>query len=206
MNPHELARLSDHELSDYLLKSLREKDFPASGDCLVQIQARFDRLCATTDGCRQFLGGFLPLAGSPEVRALHPTDKAVEAVARLEHLLELAGIRARRVNDEAVLRQIVDARERGMDLLRVLAAAPRGGLAAGELATRLKISAQNLSPLLSDFHAHGLVDRMRQGRNIYVTLTRQGRTLLPDAAPAQEVPMMFLNRPMTGRRDLAKTA
>jgi len=204
MNPDQLARLSALELSERLRKSLREKDLAAARDAFVQIQSRFDRLCGTTEGSRRFLDDFLPLVGKAEVRALHVGDAPTQLVARLEHLLELAGIRARAVTEEAVLRQVVDSRDRGLDLLKALAAAPQQGFRASELAGQLRITPQNLSPLLSAFHAHGLVDRSKRGRHVYVALTRQGRALLPEAeaqpAAQPDIEPRFLRKPMIARK------
>jgi DNA-binding transcriptional ArsR family regulator len=204
MSPHELARVSPHQLSEFLRKSLMDKDYSSAADAFTQIESRFEQGCSTMDGSRTFVDDFLPLADSPEIRALHVGEVPVRLAARLEHLLELAGTRARAVTDDAVLRQIVDARDRGMDLLKVLAAAPKYCLIAGELAKRLAITPQNLSPLLSAFHAHGLVDREKRSRNVFVTLMRQGRALLPETevqpAVREEVEPRFLHEPLVAHK------
>ena len=207
MNPHDLAGLSPEAISDVFRKSINENELQTAQDAFSELESRFDQLCGSKEGSRQFLNDYLPLTGSPEVRALHIPDPLARCAAKLEHLLELAGMRARAVDEEAILRQIVDSRERGQDLLNALAAASAQGLQAGELASRLKISPQNLSPILSAFHAHGLLDRTRRGRHVYVTLTRRGRSLAsePKTEPVH-VEYKFLIGPMRGRLDMAAAA
>jgi len=161
-------------------------------DAFAQIESRFHRT-------RQFLDDFLPLGGRPEVRSLHVSDLLARCVTRLEHLLELAGDSARTVTEDAILRQIVESRERGFDFILTLASAPEHGLTAGDLAERLGITPQNLSPLITTFHAQGIVNRSKQGKNAFLTLTPAGRALVPapEPAPKQEPEFMFLRRPMS---------
>src|ERR1022692_4502951 len=113
MNPHELARLAAEELSSFFCNSLIQKDVADLRDAFTEIEARFLRVSADVSGCRQFLDAYLLLSGRPEVRAYHIRDPLARCVDRVEYLLDLAGGRARTVTGEAVLRQIVDSRERG---------------------------------------------------------------------------------------------
>lgn len=201
MTPHDLAAIDPPGLSDFLCAALERQDVDSAKDALAQIESRFHR-------GQRFLDDFLPLAGRAEVRALHLDDPLAQCVARLEHLLELAGDSARVVTEDAILRQIVDSRERGGDLIQALAAAPEQGLTAGELAQRLGITPQNLSPLIAVFHAQGIVNRSRQGKKAFITLTPEGRALLPspETAPQQEPAYMFLSRPMGGLAELVRAA
>jgi hypothetical protein len=62
----------------------------------------------------------------------------------------------------------------------------------------MKISAQNLSPLITDFHASGVIHRDKRGKSAFVTLTPQGRALLGAQGPAPQpiVENPFLIAPM----------
>jgi DNA-binding MarR family transcriptional regulator len=116
----------------------------------------------------------------------------------LEYLLNLAYVRASALDAQAVLRQIVESRERGFDLIRKLATVPEAGITAGDLANAMRISPQNLSPLLTDFHASGVIHREKRGKSVFVTLTPEGRALVdaPDPAPLAVVENRFLKAPM----------
>jgi hypothetical protein len=210
MSPHELTTLDPAHLSEVLCAALNGYSIDSARDAFLQIESRFQGLAKTAEGNREFLDAFLPLSGRPEVRSLHLEDALAQCVARLEYLLELAGEGAGAVTDEAILRQIVDSRERGFDLLHALASAPEHGLAAGDLAERLGITPQNLSPLITMFHAQGIVNRSKQGKNAFITLTEAGRALVtdPEPAPRQEPEYMFFRqqRPMKGFAGLFEDA
>jgi DNA-binding MarR family transcriptional regulator len=177
MNPHELASLSDTELSSLFYKALLQKAIAPAQDAYTRLESRFHRLTTTAAGSQKFLDEFLALAGRREVRSLHIDDPLARCVARLEYLLELAGERARVQTEEATLRQIVASRERGDAFVQALAAAPPQGFTAGELARKLKVTQQNLSPLIRAFHIHGIIDRRQQGKTAFLKLTPQGRAL-----------------------------
>jgi len=198
MSPHDLARLAPEDLSNFFFNSLVKKEVADLHDAFVELESRFLRVSNDIRGCRDFLDAYLLLSGRPEVRAFHIRDPLVECVARMEYLLELAGARARAVTSEAVLRQIVESRERGFDLIRKLAEAPDEGITAGDLANAMRISPQNLSPLLTDFHASGVIHREKRGKSVFVTLTPEGRALVdaPDPAPLAVVENRFLKAPM----------
>jgi DNA-binding MarR family transcriptional regulator len=198
MNPYEVVRLAPEELSSFFCSSLIQKDVADLHDAFAELESRFLRVSTDVGGSREFLTAYLPLSGLPEVRAFHIRDPLVECVARMEYLLDLAGDRARAITGEAVLRQIVESRERGFDLIRKLAEAPDEGITAGDLANAMRISPQNLSPLLTDFHASGVIHREKRGKSVFVTLTPEGRALLdaPDPAPLAIVENRFLKAPM----------
>jgi DNA-binding MarR family transcriptional regulator len=201
MNPHSLARLSSPDLCAFFSSSLEKRDHAGARDALAQIETRFHRLSLTHSGSRQFLGDFLDLAGRAEVRARHISDPLIECVARLEYLLELAGEHARSLSQEDVLRQIVSSRERGRELMGVLASAPGEGLTNKEIAARLEVSLQNLSPLLSSFHGHGLVDRVKRGSSIFNLLTPQARALFSQAeVPVARIEYRFGGGPVNLRK------
>jgi DNA-binding MarR family transcriptional regulator len=177
MNAHELARLSPSSLMDFVCNALENQDVRSVRDGFTQLQARFERKCTSTDGSRQFLEDFVQLAGRREFRKHHTSDPACRFVAQIEHLLDLANVRASSINKQEVLRQIIDSRERGWELINALSAGPKSGLTSADLAGRLNISPQNLTPLVTVFEAQGLVNRTRQGRFIFVTLTSHGHEL-----------------------------
>jgi len=184
MNPYEVVRLTPEGLSSFFCTSLIQKNVADVHDAFMEIESRFLRVSTDVSGSREFLTAYLPLSGLPEVRAFHIRDPLVECVARMEYLLDLAGDRARAVTGEAVLRQIVESRKRGLDLIRNLATVPEAGITAEDLAKAMGISAQNLSPLLMDFHASGVIYREKRGKSVYITLTPQGRALLGSSDPA----------------------
>lgn len=178
MNPHDLARLTAEELSSFFCNSLVKKDVADLHDAFMELESRFLRVSADVGGCRDFLDAHLPVSGRPEVRAVHISDPLVECVARMEYLLDLAGDRARDVSDPAVLRQLVESRKRGPDLIRKLATAPEEGLTLEQLAAKMETTSQNLSPLVMVFHASGVIYRQKRGKSVYITLTEKGRALL----------------------------
>lgn len=178
MDPHELRILSAAELSSLFCTALAQKTVTLANDVFTQLESRFHRLSSTAEGSQEFLEGFLVLAGGPEMRSFHISDPLTKCVARLEYLLDMAGERARAITSESSLRQIVASRERGFDLIRALSSAPEHGFTAGQLAARLRITPQNLSPLIRAFHAHGIVDRTQKGKNTFLKLTTDGRRLL----------------------------
>ena len=124
MNPYEVVRLTPEGLSSFFCTSLIQKNVADVHDAFMEIESRFLRVSTDVSGNREFLTAYLPLSGLPEVRAFHIRDPLVECVARMEYLLDLAGDRARAVTGEAVLRQIVESRKRGLDLIRNLATVP----------------------------------------------------------------------------------
>jgi hypothetical protein len=185
MDPHKLANLPAEELSSFFRDSLAKKKVTDVRDAFTQLESRFLRVAVDLPGSRKFLNSYLPLSGCPEVRPFHITDPLAECVARMEYLLELAGERAREISEEGLLRQIVGSRKRGFDLVRKLATAPEEGFTLDDLAAKMETSSQNLSPLITDFHASGVIHREKQGKSVFITLTPQGRSLLgsADAAP-----------------------
>jgi hypothetical protein len=201
VSPHALLALAPADLGTALCNALTTQDLDSARDAFVQVESRFHSLCATPDGSQQFLDQFLPVTDQPEIRALRVADPLVQIVDRLEHLLDLAGERARVTTDAAILHQIVESRERGADLLRILATAPQQGLNAGDLAKRLEITPQNLSPLLATFHAHGIIERTKRGRHVFNTLTAHGGALLPpdepNIPPPPRIDFMFTSQPVT---------
>jgi hypothetical protein len=192
MDPHELAGLASEELSSFFCNSLAKKEVGDLHDAFTELESRFVRVATDVSGSRRFLDAYLPLSVRPEVRALHMRDPLAECVARMEYLLELAGERAREVSGEAVLRQIVGSRKRGFDLIRKLATAPEEGFTLDDLAARMETSPQNLSPLITDFHASGVIHREKQGKSVFITLTPQGRSLL---GPSESALQAFVENP-----------
>lgn len=178
MNPQDLTASSASRLCSYLRRALATKDVDAANDALMQVESRFRRMTVTVKGSEKFLDEFLDLGGSTEVRSLNVGDPFIRCAARLEYLLELAGEQARAHTQEATLRQIVTSRERGFDLIRALAAAPEEGLTASKLATRLRISRSNLSPLIGAFYVHGVINRVQRGKHVFIQLTPQGWGML----------------------------
>jgi DNA-binding transcriptional ArsR family regulator len=178
MNPHELGMISAQRLCDHFRNAMRRKSVSDTLDAFAQLESRFQRLVATIEGSQKFLDDFLVLSRSSEVRSVHISDPQVRCAARLEYLLELAGQHAHAHTEEETLRQIVGSRERGMDLIQVLAHGPDEGMIAGDLAASLNISKSNLSPLLGAFDIHGIVSRTQQGKHVFVKLTPQARSIL----------------------------
>lgn len=178
MNPHELAAMPGAELASHFRYALAQKNQTLVSDAFAQLEWRFQRLTATIEGSQEFLDQFFALRSSPEVRRLHIDDPLVRCAARLEYLLEIAGERARLVTEEAILCQVVESRARGFEIIKVLAAAPEEGWTAGKLAKRLRISRSNLSPLIATFYGYGIIDRRKQGKHVFLTLTVQGHALL----------------------------
>jgi hypothetical protein len=192
MDPHELAVLTSEKLSSFFSNSLIQKEVGDLHDAFTELESRFLRVAADVSGSRKFLDSYLLLSGRPEVRALHIRDPLAECVARMEYLLELAGERARDISGEAVLRQIVGARKRGFDLIRKLATAPEEGFTLDDLAARMETSPQNLSPLITDFHASGVIHREKRGKSVFITLAPQGRSLL---GSAESAPQAYVENP-----------
>jgi DNA-binding transcriptional ArsR family regulator len=166
------------ELASHFRHALAQKDLTLISDTFAQLEWRFLRLTATVEGSQEFLDQFFALGASPEVRRLHIDDSRVRCAARLEYFLELAGERARAVTEESLLRQVVESRARGFELIKALATAPQEGLPAGILAKRLRISRSNLSPLIGTFYGYGIIDRRKQGKHVFLSLTLYGRALL----------------------------
>ena len=190
MSPDDISRLTAPKLGALFCKALETKDIELAQDCILYIESRFLREGASITGSRQFVEDFLPVAGWKQVRALRQNDPLVRSVAQLEYLLELAGDHARTVSEEDILRQVVDSRERGRDVIEALADAPGAGYSTKDLAAKLGTSAPNLSPILSLLHAHGVLDRTKQGKHVFNTLTPRGRSLLTPAQ-AEETAYMF---------------
>jgi DNA-binding MarR family transcriptional regulator len=178
MNPHELAAMPAAELASHFRHALAQENRTLVSDAFTQLEWRFQRLTATIEGSQEFLDQFFTLGASAEVRRVHVADPLVRCAARLEYLLELAGERARTVTEATILRQIVESRARGYDMIEALAAAPEAGLTAGKLAKHLRISRSNLSPLIGTFYGYGIIDRKKHGKHVFLTLTPQGRGLL----------------------------
>ena len=199
MSPHELTALSAEELSTFFFNSLIQNQIADLRDALGEIECRFLRMSADARGSSDFLDAFMPLSGRAEVRAMHIYDPQVRSVERLEHLLDLAHQCASAKDAQAVLRQIVGSRKRGFDLVRLLADAPEEGFQIKVLSGKMKISHSNLSPLITDFHASGVIHREASGSSAYVRLTPQGRALLGAAKPAPPTVAepRFLRAPMS---------
>jgi DNA-binding MarR family transcriptional regulator len=201
MNPHELAHASPQELSSLFHNSLIKKDENGLRDAFTELESRFLSAFASIDGSGQFVDAYLPLSGLPDVASFHIRDPLMRYVNRLEYLLDLAGERSRSVTTGDVMRQIVKSRKRGSDLIRELAGAPSEGIALEELRAKMAITAQNLSPLITDFHASGIIQREKCGKSVFVTLTPEGRSLLgasestPQVTVANPFGMKLMKKP-----------
>jgi hypothetical protein len=56
----------------------------------------------------------------------------------------------------------------------------------------METSPQNLSPLITDFHASGVIHREKRGKSVFITLAPQGRSLL---GSAESAPQAYVENP-----------
>lgn len=180
MTPHQLAALPPSELAKVFRQALEAKNLSLTEDVFTQLEARFRRMSANTRGSGEFLDQFLDLANCPEVRAVRTKDPFLRVIERMEYLLEAAGDLSRAVTEEVFLRQVVESRERGREIVDALLAAAASQPTLGELAVRLETTPQNLSPVIRAFKAQGIVESSSYGRNVYLKLTPAGCALFQE--------------------------
>jgi DNA-binding MarR family transcriptional regulator len=202
MTPHELAALPPAGLADVFRNGLKQKDLSLVEDAFTQLETRFRRMSVNSQGSREFLDQFLNLAACPEVRAVRTRDPFLRIIERMEYLLEVAGDLARAITEEVFLRQVVDSRERGRDIVSALLASEASPPTLGELAAQLETTPQNLSPVIRAFKAQGIVEGSNHGRNVYLKLTQIGSALFTEKKRRIEVTTMFGTKPNITKRAL----
>ncbi len=117
----------------------------------------------------------LEVTDSLEAREYPAADPIRKRLVTWEHLDSLAeGFRRQGDSAEAAWR-FVESRERGPDIVRLVAAASASGAPFQELSDRLGVSAANLSAQLRQLEAYDVVWRRKVGRNKWVALGRAGR-------------------------------
>jgi hypothetical protein len=117
----------------------------------------------------------LQVTDSLEASGYPAADPIQKRLVTWEHLGSLAeGFRRQADSAEAAWR-FVESRERGRDIVRLVAAAGASGAPFQELSDRLGVSAANLSAQLRRLEAYDVVWRRKVGRNVWVSLGRAGR-------------------------------
>jgi hypothetical protein len=117
----------------------------------------------------------LQVTDSLEARGHPAADPIQKRLVTWEHLGTLAeGFRRQADSAEAAWR-FVESRERGPDIVRLVAAAGATGAAFRGLCENLGVKDANLSAQLRQLEAYDVVWRRRVGRNKWVALGQAGR-------------------------------
>ena len=127
--------------------------------------------------------GVLSLLETEEARAIPPPSEAQRVAGRWEHLDELMEVFRKPAVDLAEAGRFLKSREHGLRLLEIVAAAGSTGIASGELAERLGITRQQLSSSLADFEEMGIIERIKEGKRVFVSLGLRGQLLAGDREP-----------------------
>jgi len=126
----------------------------------------------------------LELADSHEVRQATAGSPGREAV-RWEHLFQMVEALSLPTDLEQEAREFVDSRGYGRELLELVAKAEEANvpLPVGELARQLRRSKSTVVQVLGKMEGRGLVERRRDGRNVYVSLGLMGQVLMERKYP-----------------------
>ena len=122
---------------------------------------------------------------SPSAAALKKTEEGRTLCNRWEYLFDLVGL-ALDNYDPMRAGDLIHARTQGPALFAALYRKPVGWR-AGELASELGISAQNLAKLLRFYEQNELIERSRHSKATIVRLSLLGQTHMDEQAPKKEV-------------------
>jgi len=178
MHPSDFFTAPWTELADTALNALKNNDI----DTIRHLDTAFHHIFlnqarrGSEDTRNEFVLNLLAITESQEARQKSRPDEIPLVLARWAHLALLTD--AFRTGEDAVEQavQAVRSLKHGDRLLGEVARS--GGLPAKDLAARLGISQQGLSPLLRKLEACDVIERRPAGQYVYVCLGLVGQLLL----------------------------
>lgn len=179
MTTDELSALPYDQLVALARQSLGNSDLEA----LRQLDSVFHQLFfnearrGTQRSRTDFIAAMLKILDSNEAHGHPPAAELPRYLSRWEHLDVLMDAFRGERDPLAEAQRLVASRNKGQGLLKEVARAGALGILAGELATRLDISPQQLSRLLGEFEANDIIERFPRGRSVFVCLGLRGQLI-----------------------------
>jgi hypothetical protein len=188
LDPSELAKMAQVALQDNNEDLLKHIDFAFHHIFLLRSKRGSEK------SRLQYIDAMLDITqeSGPELLASLPYRQSL--LHRWEHLAQLMEAFRHDRDRVAEARRLVDSRKWATEIIKELKANLARGepsLKAKDLAKRINITSQGLSPLLNELEQQDIIERHRFGRFVFVSLGLVGQLLgesLPDAAkPATSV-------------------
>lgn len=144
-------------------------------DVLEEVDAvvhhRFIEALHSGDQRRQeFLDQIYRITGSREARGIARPEGTARLLTQWSHLGALVEAMRRKVDPVEKARQFVNTREHARTILARIDAAEAEGVQFGALAAEMPLEKSNLSRLLTEMEEHNLIEREREGRNVFLFL------------------------------------